>query len=139
MSSDSIPWERLESAARGVIKNSYSPYSRFQVGAAILTDRGEVVVGVNVENASYGLTNCAERSAIFAAISAGAKGVRAVVVYTPTQTPTSPCGACRQVLSEFGLDFPVRSVCATEHRLEMTLRELLPEAMGARDLRVDPE
>jgi len=129
-----IPWEKLESAARGVIDNSYSPYSRFRVGAAVLTDRGDIVTGVNVENASYGLTNCAERSAIFAAVSGGAKGIRAVVVFTPTPKPTSPCGACRQVLSEFGLNYPVRSICSTPERLDCTVGELLPSAMGAADL-----
>jgi cytidine deaminase len=132
--SDHIPWERLEGAARGVIDNSYSPYSRFRVGAAVLTDRGDIVTGVNVENASYGLTNCAERSAIFAAVSGGAKGIRAVVVFTPTLKPTSPCGACRQVLSEFGLNYPVRSICSTPERLDCTVGELLPNAMGAADL-----
>jgi cytidine deaminase len=134
MTTTPIPWERLEAAAREVIENSYAPYSHFRVAAAVLTDRFEIVTGVNVENASYGLTNCAERSAIFAAVSAGAKKILAVVVFTPTPKPTSPCGACRQVLSEFGLDFPVRSICLSTNRLESTVRELLPSAMGAADL-----
>lgn len=129
-------WERLEAAARSVIVNSYSPYSRFQVAAALLTDRDEIVTGVNVENASYGLTICAERSAVCAAISGGAKSVRALVVYTPTPTPTSPCGACRQVLSEFGLDYPVRSICATKQLLECSIGDLLPHAMGASNLKM---
>lgn len=129
-----IPWEHLERAAREVITNCYAPYSRFRVGAAVLTDRGAIVTGVNVENASYGLTNCAERSAIFAAVSGGAIAIRAVVVFTPTPMPTSPCGACRQVLSEFGLDYPVRSICASGERLESTIGELLPHAMGAANL-----
>lgn len=134
MNDTPIPWEKLEAAARDVINNSYSPYSRFRVAAALLTDRGEIVTGVNVENASYGLTNCAERSAIFAAVSSGAKGFRAVVVFTPTPTPTSPCGACRQVLSEFGLEYPIRSICDSAERLDCIVGDLLPHAMGAADL-----
>ena len=134
MHSPVIPWERLECAAREVIVNCYAPYSRFKVGAALLTDQNDIVTGVNVENASYGLTNCAERSAIFAAVSRGAKAIRAVVVFTPTTAPTSPCGACRQVLSEFGLAYPVRSICLGEERLECTIGELLPHAMGASNL-----
>jgi cytidine deaminase len=129
-------WERLEAAARSVIVNSYSPYSRFQVAAALLTDRDEIVTGVNVENASYGLTICAERSAVYAAISGGAKSVHALVVYTPTLTPTSPCGACRQVLREFGPDYPVRSICATKQLLECSIADLLPHAMGASNLKM---
>jgi cytidine deaminase len=128
-------WAQLESAARETIGNSYCPYSSFKVAAAVLTDRDVIVTGVNVENASYGLTICAERAAVCAAIAGGAKGIRAVVVYTPTMTPTSPCGACRQVLSEFGLDYPVRSICATTTQLESSIGELLPHAMGATNLK----
>ena len=86
---------RLEKAARTAAKKSYSPYSKFPVGAAVLTGSGKIYTGSNIENASYGLCNCAERTALFTAAAAGERVVRAVAVYTPTATPTSPCGACR--------------------------------------------
>ena len=83
-------------------ERSYAPYSHFRVGAALLCDDGSVIIGVNVENRSFGLTICAERNAIAAAISAGKRGFKALVVATPDSTyPVSPCGACRQVISEF--------------------------------------
>src|SRR6476469_2620646 len=93
---------RLEKAARGAAKLSYAPYSKFRVGTAVLADSGKIYTGCNVENASYGLCNCAERTAIFTAASAGERKLKAVVVFTPTPTPTMPCGACRQVINEFG-------------------------------------
>ena len=93
---------RLERAARAAAEKAYAPYSGFRVGAAVLAASGKVFSGCNVENASYGLCNCAERTAIFNAVAAGEQVLRAVVVYTPTANPTSPCGACRQVISEFG-------------------------------------
>src|SRR3954471_23684405 len=102
---------RLETAARAAAKASYSPYSKFRVGTAILAGSGKIYQGCNVENASYGLCNCAERSAIFTAASAGERKIRAVVVYTPTPTPTAPCGACRQVINEFGPSAQVVSIC----------------------------
>ena len=92
---------RLERAARGALAHSYSPYSKFRVAAAVLAGSGKVYSGCNVENASYGLCNCAERTAIFSAVAAGERSIRAVMVYTPTPLPTAPCGACRQVMYEF--------------------------------------
>src|SRR5678815_1490015 len=89
---------RREKAARAAARASYSPYSKFRVGTAVLTVSGKIYGGCNVENASYGLCNCAERTAIFTAVSAGDRKLRAVVVYTPASTPTMPCGACRQVI-----------------------------------------
>ena len=97
---------KLEKAARTAAKASYSPYSKFRVGAAILTGSGKVYTGANIENASYGLCNCAERTAIFTAAAAGERTVKAVAVYTPTRTATTPCGACRQVINEFGPTAP---------------------------------
>jgi cytidine deaminase len=96
--------QRLLKLARRAMKNAYAPYSHFRVGAAILTSSGEVFLGCNVENASYGMTNCAERTAIFAAVAAlGPKTeVRAVAVVNDHGVPCSPCGACRQVIYEFG-------------------------------------
>jgi cytidine deaminase len=94
----------LVEAARGARKHAHAPYSRFPVGAAVLDERGRVHVGCNVENASYGLTICAERSAVAAAVAAGARAIRAVAVVTAARPAASPCGACRQVLAEFGAD-----------------------------------
>lgn len=125
---------RLEKAARAAAKASYSPYSKFPVGAAILAGSGKIYTGCNVENASYGLCNCAERTAIFTAAAQGERTVRAVVVYTPTDTPTSPCGACRQVINEFGPTAPVISICAGPGRIETTLDQLLPRAFGPQNL-----
>ena len=126
--------QRLEKAARRAAEASYSPYSKFPVGAAILTDTGKIYTGCNVENASYGLCNCAERTAIFTAVAAGARSIRAVAVYTPTATVTSPCGACRQVINEFGPDALVISVCDAADRIETTLDQLLPSAFGPKNL-----
>jgi cytidine deaminase len=96
--------ERLLRSARQVMKNAYAPFSNFRVGAAILTSEGQVFVGCNVENSSYGMTNCAERTAIFSAVAKlGPKvEIRAVAVTNDHGVPCSPCGACRQVIYEFG-------------------------------------
>ncbi len=80
---------------------AYAPYSKFKVGAAVLADNGEVYTGVNVENSSYGLTNCAERTAIFTAVTNGMKKIIAIAIAADTEEPVSPCGACRQVIYEF--------------------------------------
>jgi cytidine deaminase len=125
---------QLERLARKAAKTSYSPYSRFPVGAAVLTTSGKIFAGCNVENASYGLCNCAERTAIFSAVASGERRVSAVAVYTPTSTPSSPCGACRQVINEFGPDALVISVCDTEERIEGSIRTLLPNAFGPENL-----
>jgi cytidine deaminase len=96
--------KRLLGAARKVMKNAYAPFSNFRVGAAILTAKGRVFAGCNVENSSYGMTNCAERTAIFSAIAKDGPEIeiRAVAVVNDHGVPCSPCGACRQVIYEFG-------------------------------------
>jgi cytidine deaminase len=98
--------KKLEAAARKVMRNAHAPYSNFHVGAAILLTNGKIFSGCNVENASYGMTNCAERTAIFSAVAAlGPKiEIRAVAVANDHGVPCSPCGACRQVIYEFGPD-----------------------------------
>jgi cytidine deaminase len=124
--------DRLLLRAREAQQNAYAPYSKFRVGAAILLDSGEIFTGCNVENASYGLTNCAERSAIFAAVSQlGSTKVRvsAVAVVNDHNAPCSPCGACRQVIAEFGKD----AVIWYQGRngvQQSTIRELLPECFS---------
>lgn len=127
--------QRLEKAARLAAGKSYSPYSRFKVGAAVLAASGRIYVGCNVENASYGLCNCAERTAIFTAVAAGEREILAVAVHTPTPDPTLPCGACRQVIHEFGPAAVVICTGQRRARIETTLSTLLPAAFGPADLR----
>ncbi len=118
--------QELAAAAKDASTRAYCPYSRFPVGAAVRAADGRVFAGCNVENASFGLTVCAERNAIFNAVSAGAEAIAVLVVYTPTDTPVTPCGACRQVLFEFGKTAEVVCVCAGAQRLTFKASELLP-------------
>ena len=124
--------EQLLQAAREVASNAHAPCSNFFVGAAVLTDDGKIYQGCNVENASYGLTICAERAAIFSAVAGeGAANlrIRAIAVQTASGVPASPCGACRQVIYEFNPDAIV--LFQSEGGLEsMTARELLPHGFG---------
>jgi cytidine deaminase len=121
-------------AARAARRNAHAPYSRFRVGAAVLAG-GAVHAGANVENASYGLTLCAERVAACAAVAAGARRLEAVVVAGPTEDPVPPCGACLQTLAELSApDLPVVLVGARGRRLETTLGALLPRAFTKRFL-----
>ena len=99
---DEINFDKLFADARKAADFAYVPYSRFRVGAALLADDGTVITGCNVENRSFGLTVCAERNAVFKAVSSGQRSFKALAVSTPdSETPVGPCGACRQVLSEF--------------------------------------
>ena len=120
----------LLTAARIAADNAYAPYSHFLVGAALLADDGRIFSGANVENASYGLTVCAERPALFTAVNAGARRFRALALVAGEQTPATPCGACRQVLAEFCTDrMPI--FCATHSGSKTqrtTLGKLLPQA-----------
>lgn len=121
--------DRLVEAARAAQEHAHCPYSKYRVGAAIETTDGAVFVGSNVENASYGLTICAERSAVFAAVGAGARTFRRIVIASDSEPPAPPCGACRQVLAEFGSELEVESVGPTQSK-RWTLRELLPDAFS---------
>ncbi len=120
--------------AKDAICFSYAPYSSFKVAAAVLGDDNKIYTGVNVENASYSLTQCAERSAICTAIANGAKAIQEVVIYTPTQQPTSPCGACRQVIQEFGANAIIRAICDTDCQHLWTLPNLLPSSFNQEQL-----
>ncbi|HJT71599.1 MAG TPA: cytidine deaminase [Terriglobales bacterium] len=120
--------DHLINAARQSMRHAYAPYSKFKVGAALLTANGEVFSGCNVENASYGLTNCAERTAIFSAIAHSGPGlmIQAVAVVNDQGLPCSPCGACRQVIYEFGPEAVIifQSASGWKHS---HITELLPE------------
>ena len=116
--------------ARG---HAYAPYSKYAVGAALLAESGEIYLGANVENSVYSLTICAERSAVFGAVSKGERKFAAIVV--ATDNGGSPCGSCRQVMSEFGLDTMVLMVNSDGEVIhEATVRELLPISFGPDDL-----
>src|SRR5262245_36000052 len=130
----SSQWQALIRAARTVSEHAYCRYSEFRVGAAILGNSGAIYPGCNVENASYGLTLCAERNAVTRAIADGETELQAIAIYTPTSTPTAPCGACRQLLNEFGPKMPVVCVCNGKQRIKTTLAKLLPEAFGPKNL-----
>lgn len=122
-------------AASAAQANARATYSGFAVGAAVLAEDGRVFAGCNVESASYGATICAERSAAAAAVSGGAKSIRAVVVVTPTPEPSTPCGICRQLLAEFGTGMVVFAASSVTDRVTgTTLGDLLPLSFGAADL-----
>jgi len=117
----------LVARAREAMRNAWAPYSEFHVGAAIEAEDGRVFVGCNVESASYGLTICAERMALGAAVAAGARSLRRIAVTTEVDPPAAPCGACRQLLAEFGLKLEVLAVGPSTER-RWTLGALLPDA-----------
>ena len=121
-----MEWDALVDAAWKVRELAYAPYSNFAVGAALLAADGRVFTGCNVENISYGLTNCAERVAIGAAVAAGVREFLVVAGVADTGVPISPCGACRQVLAEFRV--PRVMLANRTQRLEFSLEELLPRA-----------
>ncbi|HXP92489.1 MAG TPA: cytidine deaminase [Candidatus Binatia bacterium] len=128
----------LYARAKDVRRQAYAPYSRFEVGAALLTIDGRIFTGVNVENASYSTTVCAERAALAAAVTAGARAFSAIAIAGPPGARTPPCGACRQALAEFGESLIVIFGDENEGLIEMRLDELLPQAFhlpGAREVR----
>ena len=137
VSIDHSAWVTLQEKALEAASHAYAPYSGFSVGAAVLTSAGDVFSGCNVENASYGLTICAERNAIFSAVTGSRQKPQIIAIYVVSEpvVPAAPCGACRQVLSEFGLDAQV-SFEGPDGRVEKTVRDLLPdtfELVVARD------
>ena len=125
----------LISEAKKAMEKAYVPYSKFQVGAALLTDVGKVYHGCNIENAAYSMCNCAERTAIFSAFAHGDRYFKALAVIADTDRPVSPCGACRQVISELcPRDMTVTLTNLKGDTLEITVEDLLPGAFSAEDL-----
>ena len=126
----SVDWAALKAAALDAQARAYVPYSEYRVGAALLTADGTVVTGCNVENASFGATCCAERTAVFSAVAAGHRDFRAIAVATHGADAGTPCGICRQVLAEFSPDGALEVVCFTPEGVEARymLAELLPHA-----------
>lgn len=111
--------------AKNASKNAYAPYSGFKVGAALLTKEGKIFSGCNVENASYGLTMCAERVAIFKAVSEGYHNFKKMVIFVDSDILFTPCGACRQVIAEFSQDIEI-TIVSKNKTLTTNIRELLP-------------
>ena len=122
--------KNLIEAAKSARENAFAPYSNFKVGAALETASGKVFTGCNIENASYGLTVCAERVAIWKAISEGEKDFNQIIVIADTEKLTPPCGACRQIIWEFCGDIPVTLVNLQGQNQMVQMRELLPRAFG---------
>ncbi|MBK7860987.1 MAG: cytidine deaminase [Archangiaceae bacterium] len=130
----SIDWKQLFAAAETARKRAYAPYSKFAVGAAVLADDGTIHLGCNVENASYGLTLCAERNALARVVVDGKKPV-ALAIVVDSRRPTPPCGACRQVIYELlPPDAPVITRTPRGKQTKYTAAKLLPDAFGPRDL-----
>lgn len=121
-----MDWDALVNAAWEVRERAHAPYSKFKVGAALLAEDGRIFTGCNVENLSYGLTMCAERVAVGAAVAAGVTAFRGVAVVAETREPISPCGGCRQVLSEFGV--PKLMLANRRRREVFCMEELFPRA-----------
>jgi cytidine deaminase len=124
--------EKLVAAARAVRLNAHARFSNFLVGAALETSEGDIVTGCNIENATYGLTVCAERVAIWKAISEGYREFKRIVIVADTEAPTPPCGACRQILWEFGGDLEVVLADLREIKGVYALSKLLPHPFDAR-------
>ena len=124
----------LLAAALRARENAHAPFSKFKVGAALEDESGRVFTGCNVENATYGLTVCAERSAVFAAVSRGVRRFAALAVVTDASPPATPCGACRQVLREFAPALPIVAANLAGERRETSLAVLLPDSFGPESL-----
>ncbi|MDO8123372.1 MAG: cytidine deaminase [Candidatus Hermodarchaeota archaeon] len=119
--------EELITRARNAQKNAYAPFSQFKVGAALLTDNGKIYSGCNVENSTYGATNCAERTAIFTAVCDGARNFQKIVVVTDREDPVMPCGICRNVLFEFSPKMEIIAVGASGNTERIQLSALFPK------------
>ncbi len=119
--------EELITRARNAQKNAYAPFSQFKVGAALLTKNGQIYSGCNVENSTYGATNCAERTAVFTAVCNGARSFQKIVVVTDSEDPVMPCGICRNVLYEFSPNMEIIAVGASGKTERLQLSALFPK------------
>lgn len=127
--------QTLFSKAMAAMQNAYAPYSNYSVGAALVAEDDSIYTGCNVENASYGLTNCAERTAIFKAVSEGKKSFKAIIIVNATSEMSKPCGACRQVMSEFmGPEVQVFLTDKDNNYREYSFKEILPLAFSDKDM-----
>ena len=126
-----MTYEEMIESAEEASKNSYSPYSKFAVGACVLTENDKIYTGCNFENSSFGLTICAERNAIGSAITDGERKIKAIAIYSPNMENCTPCGACRQVLNEFKSDNGMDVIVKIKDGIKVyTLAELLPESFN---------
>lgn len=126
--------ETLFTAAKNVIENAYVPYSNFPLAAALLTKDGQIFTGVNIENAAYGSTMCAERTAVFKAVSEGYTEFEAMLLLTESEKPVTPCGACRQVINEFSKDIDIIMTTFNRQELIKKNKELLPGSFNKDDM-----
>jgi len=131
---DETRLKELIALAQAVSTRAYCPYSKFPVGAVVISASGTAYAGCNVENAAYGETICAERSAIVQMVAAGEQDFKIIVIYTPTQVASASCGSCRQVMNEFSPNARIISVCDTDDRIDTRVSEFLPAAFGPRNL-----
>ncbi|MBU3189697.1 cytidine deaminase [Clostridium bowmanii] len=130
-----MDYKKLAKSAIDARENAYVPYSKFKVGAAVVTEDGSIYTGCNIENASYGATNCAERTAIFKAVSEGHRKIKAIAIVGDMTTNTYPCGICRQVIAEFATeDIQIILVKNEDSYIIKTMEEILPGAFTKEDL-----
>lgn len=128
--------QKLMNEAKHAREKAYAPYSKFSVGAALLTKSGKIFHGCNIENASFSMTNCAERTAIFKAVSEGETEFEAIAIIADTKNPVSPCGACRQVMAEFcSPEMPVYLANLQGKIQKTTVKQLLPSAFNSEDMK----
>lgn len=127
--------DALRDAAFAALENAYAPYSRFRVGAALLTTTGEIIAGCNVENSAYGETICAERVAVSGAVARGMTSFVNIAIASESEEPAPPCGSCRQTMSEFAPDLRITSYARNGKQITWHLAELLPQAFAPDHLR----
>ena len=135
-----MEFAELIQKAKEAKEQAYAPYSGFHVGAALLCKDGTIFTGCNIENSAYGPTNCAERTAIFKAVSEGFREFEAIAIISDSKQPTAPCGVCRQVMAEFCDCENFEIICNTEHGLHsFRLKELLPGSFGPANLKQEKQ
>lgn len=130
---DEVDFDLLLKRAMEAREHAYAPYSKFKVGAALLGEDGEIYIGCNVENVSFGATNCAERTALFSAVANGVRRFRAIAIVADRPTPITPCGICRQVLAEFNPNIDVLCANTKGDTMRMKVRDLLPSGFDSFD------